>query len=232
MLKIFIGYDHRQPVNYTVLQQSIIEKATQPVAITPLVLPTLPLKRQGLTPFTFSRFMVPYLCGYQGMALFLDVDELVLGDVAELFACADGVSAVQVVKHTEADLEPGTKLKFEWASVMLFDCGHADNAKLTPEFVETAENLHTISWTDAVGTLPREWNHLVGYDKSKPAKLVHYTQGTPAYPEARLEYVKEWDETARKAYSTVPWVKLMGTSVHARPVVHRLQREGKLKVSA
>lgn len=232
MLRIFIGYDHRQPVNYTVLQQSIIERASGPVAITPLVLKQLPLKRQGLTPFTFSRFLVPFLCGYEGPALFLDVDELVLGDVAELFACADGKSAVQVVKHTTAALEPGTKLKFEWASVMLFDCGHPDNRKLTPEFVERADNLHTISWTDAVGDLPAEWNHLVGYDEPKAAKLVHYTQGTPAYPEARLEYIKEWDETARRAYSTVPWVQLMGTSVHARPVVSRLQREGKLKVPA
>lgn len=232
MLRIFIGYDHRQPVNYTVLQQSIIEAATKPVAITPLVLPSLPLKRQGLTPFTFSRFLVPYLCGFEGPALFLDVDELVLGDVAELFAMADEQYAVQVVKHTTAALEPGTKLKFEWASVMLFNCGHPDNAKMTPDFIETAQNLHTISWTDAVGDLPAEWNHLVGYDTPKAAKLVHYTQGTPAYPEARLEYVKEWDAVARKAYSSKPWSDLMGTSVHARPVINRLQREGKLKVSA
>lgn len=232
MLRIFIGYDERQPVNYTVLQQSIIERSSKPVAITPLILKQLPLKRQGLTPFTFSRFLVPHLAGYQGTALFLDVDELVLGDVAELFAMADEQYAVQVVKHTTADLEPGTKLKFEWASVMLFNCGHPDNAVLTPAHIETAENLHTISWTQAIGDLPAEWNHLVGYDNPKAAKLVHYTQGTPAYPEARLEYVNEWDADARKAYSTVPWVKLMGTSVHARPVVNRLQREGKLKASA
>lgn len=58
-LRIFIGYDHRQAVAYNVLQFSLYRRSSRPLAISPLVLPTLPMKRQGLTPFTFSRFLVP-----------------------------------------------------------------------------------------------------------------------------------------------------------------------------
>ena len=39
---------------------------------------------------------------------------------------------------------------------------------------ETDQPLHTINWTEAVGALPAEWNHLVGYDPERkpenPAK--------------------------------------------------------------
>jgi len=74
VFKIFIGYDERQAVSYTTLQHSILETASGPVSVTPLILSTLPITRRGLTPFTFSRFLVPWLCNYQGHALFLDAD--------------------------------------------------------------------------------------------------------------------------------------------------------------
>jgi hypothetical protein len=53
-LRIFIGYDHRQAISYNVLQFSIFRRCSKPVMISPLFLPTLPLTRTGLTPFTFS----------------------------------------------------------------------------------------------------------------------------------------------------------------------------------
>ena len=77
MLNVFIGYDPRQPVAYNVLQHSIVRHASEPVAITPLILKQLPIERRGLTEFTFSRFLVPYLCGFKGMAVFLDADMVV-----------------------------------------------------------------------------------------------------------------------------------------------------------
>jgi len=63
-LRIFIGYDHRQAVAYNVLQFSLFRRSSRPLSISPLVLPTLPMTRQGLTPFTFSRFLVPWLCDF------------------------------------------------------------------------------------------------------------------------------------------------------------------------
>ncbi len=40
-LPIYIGFDERQPLSYTVLQHSVLWRASKPVAITPLVLKTL-----------------------------------------------------------------------------------------------------------------------------------------------------------------------------------------------
>lgn len=207
---IWIGYDHRQPISYTVLQSSIIRRTTEPVSISPLILKTLPLSRQGLTPFTFSRFLVPYLCNYEGWALFLDIDILLMDDISKLFKLKDEKYAVMVSKNDH---------KFEWASVILFNCGHPANKMLTPEYIETAKALHAIQWCpdDAIGDLPRYWNHLVGYDAPRTdASLVHYTQGVPAYPETRTsEYAKEWQDESKMTQSTMPWVSLMSNSVHA-----------------
>lgn len=216
MMRVFIGYDDRQPVAYNVLQYSIMARASRPIAITPLVIGQLPIKRSGLTPFTFSRFLVPWLCNFEGTALFLDIDMLVLSDIAQLFDMTDG-SAVQVVKN---------RVKFEWASVMLFNCAHPDHRRLTPEYVETAESkdLLGLGWTTAIGELPAEWNHLVMYDPPKPAKLVHYTAGIPCFPETReLGYGPEWMKELKAAMNARPWSVLMANSVHAKPVLERLR---------
>ena len=210
MNRIFIGYDARQPVAYSVLQSSIIRRSSEPASISPLVLNTLPIKRKGLTPFTFSRFVVPHLCDFNGWALFLDIDILLLHDISKLFEMADDKYAVMVSKNEH---------KFEWASVILFNCGHTANKVLTPEYIETAKGLHGINWLgdDLIGDLPREWNHLVGYDKPRTdAKLVHYTQGVPAFPETKdCEYSAEWHAELKLVNSFMPWVHLMGSSVHA-----------------
>ncbi len=208
MLKVFIGYDPRQPVSYNVLQQSIFTRSSKPVSITPLVIEQLPIKRVGLTPFTYTRFLVPYLCGYKGWALFLDIDMLLKDDISKLFDLVDDQYAVMVSKNDK---------RFEWASAMLFNC--AKCTILTPGYVEIAEGLHQIRWCneDQVGDLPREWNHLVGYDaKRSDAKLVHYTQGVPCFPETKgSEYANDWHDEHKFSNSAMSWETLMGQSVHA-----------------
>jgi hypothetical protein len=213
MLRVFIGYDNRQPISYNVLQQSIFTRSSMPVSITPLVINQLPIKRMGLTPFTYSRFLVPWLCGYKGVALFLDIDMLLLGDVAKLFELHNPRYAVQVSKNEK---------RFEWASAMLFNC---DKCRiLTPEFIDNPNNngLHSIQWAaeEEIGSLPAEWNHLVGYDTPRSdAKLVHYTQGIPAHEEiGKCEYSDEWHAEHLRLNSTMPWKDLMGNSVHATTV--------------
>lgn len=210
MNRIFIGYDERQAVSYTALQQSIISLSKKPVAITPLRISQLPIERQGLTPFTFTRFLVPWLCDYKGWGLFLDVDIILNHDISELFDLADESKAILVSKNEH---------RFEWASVMLFNCGHEANKILTPEYVEKASGLHTIKWCDEnlIGDLPREWNHLVGYDQPRnDPKLIHYTQGVPAYPETvNCEHADKWLKYAHDSTQTLSWNALMGNSIHA-----------------
>jgi hypothetical protein len=202
---IFIGVDVRQPVAFTALQSSIIARASEPVAITPLLIDALPVKRRGLTDFTFTRYLPPYLMGYKGTALFLDADMIVLDDIKELFDLADDRYAVQVVK---------AKDRFEWPSMMLFNC--AKCTRLTPEFIENS-NPQELTWGE-VGELPKEWNHCVGYDAPNPdAKLIHYTMGIPAFKEVQhLERADDWKQEIRAANSTVSYDELMGKSVHAQ----------------
>ncbi len=213
-LRIFIGYDPRQAVAYHGLEHSLLARSTAPITIAPLVLDTLPMERQGLTPFTFSRFLVPWLSGFGGWSLFLDLDMLVRADISELFALADPQYAVMVVKNEQT---------FEWPSAMLYNCAHPANAVLTPDFVDEPElcpNPHFFDWLapELVGALPPEWNHCVGYDAPRAeAKLVHYTQGVPYHEEvAGCEYEDVWHAELKALTSSRPWTELMANSVHAQ----------------
>lgn len=212
MLKVFVGYDPRQPLAYNVLQHSIQRHTKQVVAVVPLKLETLPIKRRGLTEFTYSRFLVPYLSGFTYQSVFMDSDVVVAADIGELFKCVDLTCSVQVMQE---------QARFEWASVMLFN--NAKCANLTPEFVDDPSNpLLDLAWAKKVGTLPKEWNHCVGYAEPCSAKLYHFTQGIPCWPETRgLPEDGIWHREREAMDFTCSWKELMGGSVHARPTIER-----------
>jgi hypothetical protein len=210
-LRVFVGIDPRQPLGYNVLQYSIHRHAKQRVIVEPLMLSKLPITRRGLTEFTYSRFLVPWLCGYEGSAVFMDADIVVTGDIGELFAQADERYAVQVNTAQK---------KFEWASVMLFNNAQCKN--LTPEWIDGDSKPLDLQWGE-VGPFSPEWNHCVGYAEPTAAKLYHFTQGLPCWYETRgLPEDEHWLEAHRAMQATVSWKELMGGSVHAQPVLKRL----------
>lgn len=206
-LRVFIGYDPRQPVAFQVAAHTVWKYASAPVSITRLQLNQLPITRTGLTEFTYSRFLVPWLSNYEGLSLFIDSDMLVRGDVHDLLSYPmeyPGMG-VFVVPHT---------LRFERPSVMLYR--NALCKTLTPEYVEEAP-VFNFAWAeDRVGALPKDWNHLVGYDAPNPdAKLIHFTQGIPCWPETQAcEWADQWRAERDDAVSTVSFKALMGRSVH------------------
>lgn len=227
-LRVFIGFDPRQPVAYQVAAASIAKHSSVPVSITPLILSKLPLKRRGLTEFTFSRFLVPYLCGYQGHALFVDADVLCMADIAQL--PWDAFEAVSVVKHSSVQKQgKSIDVRFERPSVMLFNCDFCD--RLTPEYIET-KNPFSFDWADAIGELPPQWNYLVGYNSGGGAKLAHFTQGIPIFEETCSdEYAADWLEMAKWCGESCSWQEIMGNSVHAKwkqkpPIALFLQLQG------
>ena len=214
MIRVFIGYDERQPLAYNVMQHSVVRHASLPIAVTPLILKQIPLRRRGLTSFTYSRFLVPYLMGFKGWALFVDPDMVVRGDIVELFRAADPQSDVMV--NTQ---QP----EFEWASAMLFNCEKCTH--LTPAFIENPEHpLFDLKWATSVKPFPAEWNHCVNYTQPTNAKLYHYTEGIPCWPETMgAQEDVYWEKEHKVMNSTVQWRELMGNSVHAERTLKRLR---------
>ena len=212
VFRIFIGYDERQAVSYTTLQHSILETASGPVSITPLILSTLPITRRGLTPFTFSRFLVPWLCNYQGHALFLDADMFLVSDIYEMTQYFKDEHAISVVRSIA---------QFEQSSVMLFNNAHLKNRQLTPEFVQNTDgNLHGLCWLEEadIGEMDGKWNQLVGYQECRGTSgNIHFTMGVPAFPETSTsEFGQIWTDCAKRAIGvTQSWGEIMGPSVHA-----------------
>ncbi|MGZ5032675.1 MAG: glycosyltransferase [Usitatibacter sp.] len=210
-IRVFIGYDGREAAAFGVLSHSIHARSSRPVSITPVMLSELQavFKRERnplqSTDFSFSRFLVPYLCDYQGWAIFMDCDMLARDDIARLWEMRDERYAVQVVKHVHVPKEDtkflgAVQTKYEkknWTSVMLMNC--AKCSALTPEYVNRASGLelHQFKWLEGdhlIGEIPSAWNHLVGYDAPRAdASLVHFTIGGPYFDAYKdCEYAREW----------------------------------------
>jgi lipopolysaccharide biosynthesis glycosyltransferase len=195
-----------------VLCHSILRQASGPVSFIPVNKKNIPEFDRGIedgsTEFSFSRFLTPYLCGYQGQSIFMDCDMLVRGDIYDVLSHCDLFHDVFVVKH---DYIPKTDKKFlgnvqssypkkNWSSFMVFNNFMSACKKLSPERVsiESGAYLHQFKWTteDRVGSLPIEWNHLVGeYCKRPTARVIHYTLGTPCFNGYQhQDWADEWFE--------------------------------------
>jgi hypothetical protein len=211
MINIFVGYDSNEKIAHHVLTESILRRSTKPVAITPIYLPNIKddfvRERNNIssTEFSFSRFIIPHLMNYQGWALFMDCDMLMMADIAELWRLRDDKYAVQVCKH---DYTPKDETKFlgqvqtkyikkNWSSFMLMNCKKCTT--LTPDYVNKASGLelHQFKWLEneeLIGSLPLEWNWLVGeYPYKEDVKNVHYTDGGPYFNDYNTcDYSSDW----------------------------------------
>jgi len=211
---VYVGYDRREPRSYIATCRSLIDNATVPVLIQKLDSERLadngllrrPQDTRGQrydilsnanasTEFAISRFLVPIL-QQQGWALFVDSDVIFLEDIAKLFELRDESKAVMCVKHKQ---EAGPSVKMDgqlqqfyarknWSSVMLFNCDHPANKRLSLVDVQERRGLylHSFGWLhdSEIGELPRSWNFLVGVTPvvtTSPfeVNLLHYTLGTP-----------------------------------------------------
>lgn len=213
-VRVFIGVDPRQPVAAAVANYSIQKNASRPVSVTELRLDQLPITRRGLTEFTYSRFLAPYLSGYESISIFVDADVLVTGDIYELAKYAE--SPVNVIKHAE---------RFEWPAVMVFN--NKECEILTPHYIDDEENkLFDFAWTPDIGDIPDKWHYVVGYDAPRhDAQLWHFTKGIPEHPECRNCHGAEvWKAYKEEMLGTVSWLELLGQSVHAESVLQELMK--------
>jgi lipopolysaccharide biosynthesis glycosyltransferase len=171
----------------------------------------------GSNQFIYSRFLVPYMMGFKGWAVFCDGDMVVKDDIAKLWALRSDEYGAMVVKH---DYQSKHRTKYvgtsmetinpnyprkNWSSVILWNCEHPANLILTPEYVRAHPGsvLHRFSHLleSELGELPKEWNWLVGeYPENPDAKLIHYTLGIPAIEAYKdCEHAREWREAMKAA---------------------------------
>lgn len=167
------------------------------------------------TDHAIARFWVPYLCDYQGWALFTDGDVIFRQDVEILFtfARAGAPKAIYCVHHAPLP-SIGYKKDYaiqqpyprkNWSSVMLFNCGHPANRALDLAYLNraTGRELHAFEWLRdyQIGQLAPEWNYLVGLQPqpTNPA-IVHFTAGLPTMPgHGDDPFADEWFQWARVA---------------------------------
>ena len=211
MISVFIGYDSKVKIAYHVLAESILKHSSEPVSIHPIYLPNLQKihnRKQNVlasTEFSFSRFLVPYLMNYQGWAVFMDSDMVIVSDIAKLWQLRNEKYSLQVCKH---EYTPNAEKKFlgntqtiyakkNWSSLMLMNCSQCKT--LTTDYVNTATGLelHQFKWLKdehLIGEIPLEWNWLVGeYPYKDNVKNIHFTEGGPYFKEYKnCQYSKEW----------------------------------------
>lgn len=213
MIKYYIGYCSTAPETAAVCESSM-RRWISTEHIQQLKLEELqncyhrPWNPNQSTEFSFTRFLVPFLNNYRGWALFCDGDFLWVDDPSTLSAYCDDRYAVMCVQH---ELQPDslTDIKMDgkkqiwyrrknWSSLMLFNCAHPYTRSLTPELVSTASAsfLHELDWArDSIGSLPLEYNFLVGYyqDTNCNVKAYHYTDGVPLYDNYKdCDYSSLW----------------------------------------
>ena len=215
-LRILVGWDSREDIAYQVCKKSIEMHSSIPVQIIPIKQDNL--RKAGLycrdadplssTEFSFTRFLTPYLAGYQGWAIFVDCDFLFRKDIAGILDYRDESKALYCVQH---DYRPSETTKMDgqiqtqyprknWSSFMMINCGHEEVRALTPNVVNSQSGLylHRFNWLsdDLIGALPVTWNYLEGWHTAQDCDdpvAVHFTRGGPWFEEYHtVQYADEW----------------------------------------
>ena len=195
-LRVFVGADESQLVPAAVLEYTIRKHTDRRVEFTtmrdlPVPMPRDPKKRPR-TGFSFYRFMIPQLAGYEGRAVYLDCDMQVFADLAELWAIPFDEQTVLCTYQPEPperwkgnkNFKPGRHL-----AVMMLDCSRLqwdvhDVVRGLDEdrygYTELMSDLAIVPEEQIEERIPVEWNSLEHYEPGK-TKLVHYTQ-VPTQP--------------------------------------------------
>jgi len=219
-LRIFVGLDSSHPIAYEVCKFSIEKNTKLSLSIIPINKHTVREYNRTTdstesTDFSFARFFTPYCSNYTGISIFVDGDFLFLDDIENLINLYDDRFAVMCCKHnyvprneTKMDGKLQTRFpKKNWSSLMMFNNEHHKIRTLNPLTIngQSGAFLHQFKYLDdnEIGSLPLQWNWLVGWYKEpidgKPSAL-HFTEGGPWLKEYKnVEYADVFD-SYRKNY--------------------------------
>jgi lipopolysaccharide biosynthesis glycosyltransferase len=187
---VFVGADRSQLLAVAVLEHSIRRHTSRQVQVRPLIDLQLPeprdIRQGSRTNFSFARFAIPELAGYEGRGLYLDADMLVFRDIGELWDIPfEGASVViqeEIPGHAVSHQKAGAPAKrVKQCSVMLIDCARARwdvheivaglDGRYTYE--ELMYELCILPESEIRYAVPFAWNSLEHFDQD--TRLIHYT---------------------------------------------------------
>lgn len=151
------------------------------------------LKKANRTGFSFVRFAVPELAGYEGRAIYIDSDMIVMDDLEKLFGLPFGDASVLRPKNQTA--------------LLVFDCAKLTHWKST-EYLRRLE-AGDYRYEDLMKTLyeprlkvgiPDYWNHLDEFQKDV-TKILHYTDmAKQPWVYEKNHLAELWFKRFREAY--------------------------------
>lgn len=238
---IYIGYDPYEHEAIEVLIKSIYEKASRPLNV--VTINQYALRRSGLykrlsipvensainidsfdnspqyTQYTYTRYLIPHLNQYRGMALYLDGSVYLRSDPCILFdRCRNlqsknnsdynGQYALWCVKKTQLPknidrLAINCCIDEQNRGVMMWNCEHPIHQNLTIDDINTKSSdwLHKLSWLkdSHIGDLDLTWNWLNCYSHENiTPNIVRYITNAP-WSQGRLSnryidrhYAEDW----------------------------------------
>jgi len=212
MITIVIGTDPSQYVAQRVLEYSIRKHTSADVKIIP---GRQAQQRLGGTRFGFVRFLVPSLCDYRGIGIYLDADQLVLGDVADLAALLRPPHAIGIVRDIEGTFAGQPVAPRNETSVMVLDCARLKDwdpeTMFEPVVPNDAEpgpgqmrykDFIRLAWVDPalIQAIDPRWNHYnTVHDDTRLIHFSHVREQPWKRPEHPMTAL--WKEWLREAMS-------------------------------
>ena len=221
LVKVYVGADRSQLLAVKVLEHSIKRHTQLSVEVRAMVdlpvrVPQDPLNWQR-TGFSFSRFCIPELAGYQGKALYLDADMLVFSDIAQLWNTPfEGakvvIQAELTAERAQTNQKKGAPAKrVKQCAVMLLDCDRlpwkVDNIITSLDagdynYEKLMYDLCILEEDEIRYAIPFCWNSMEYYQPAETA-LIHYTDmATQPWVYAQNEYGHLWLEEVRLMLKT------------------------------
>lgn len=203
-IRIYVGTEPKTEIFRIVLEHSIKVRTKADVIVTPMIGQgwEIPPDMPAGTGFSLRRWLIASKQG-TGRAIYMDADQLVRGDVYDLWSFPD--MHPQAGCTTWCTYQPDKFSKSPWpqSSVMVIDCDAAAgqwgwNPTQMYDYLrgkdgrskEYVDFMHATWQKPAPMKIPTEWNHLNVLNSG--TKLLHYTKEpeqptyNPSHPHADI----------------------------------------------
>lgn len=179
-VRVFVAATAAEWLPMRVLEYSIKENTSLPLELSAIyshqrqIPQPKGLANRARTPFSFQRFLIPELCQFKGLAIYMDADMQVFKDIGGLWNQPFSDNHLLTVAS-------GTQGRRSQFSVMLLDCERLNwkiediIADLDKGSLEYQTLMFEMSVAKKIGySIPVVWNSLEQYRAGETA-LLHYT---------------------------------------------------------